>query len=161
MQLVRIVTPNSVYAIGQHLPVPPGYTVEPFLIAAIELVEEITGEGEEQDVTQFVRFICLPDKDSGEKGPPSEPEEPTLTQFGSREDFAIAYQQYEQEMVGYMAQKKYCEQAWQAHIDKIAFLAKIPITDDMRFEYLIMQNELEEQAVDSDSQQEATDVESQ
>lgn len=157
MHLVRLITSNSVYAIGQHLPVPPGYSVEPFLIASIEQIDEIVTTDEEEEVSQYIRFVCLPDVDSAEKGPGEEPVRPKPADFDDRHDYDLAFAAYVQDLAGYMAQKKYCEQAWKADQDKIAFVAKIPVTDDIRFEYLIMQSELEQQAA---GQEPETEVDS-
>ena len=164
MRLVRLVTSNFVYAMGQHLPVPPGYLVEPFLITSIEQIEESIVSDEEEEVSQGIRFFCLPDKESAEKGPPNRPEEPKSTDFRDEEQYIAALQQYNDELIGYQAQKKYCEQAWQAVSDGIAFVAKIPITDDMRLEYLAIQSELEQETaseVEKQIGQEVPDVDSQ
>ena len=157
MSLVRLITSNFVYAVGQHLPVPPGYVVEPFLITSIEQIDEIVTTEEGEEVSQHIRFICLPDIDSAKRGPGEEPVQPKPSEFDDRADYNLAFAAYVQDLAGHAAQKKYCEQAWKAHQDGIAFVAKIPVTDDIRFEYLIQQSELE-QASEPDADKSESEV---
>lgn len=64
-----IVTDTMMYRMGSPLPVPPGYTVEPFVVVGILLVEENAGEAE-------------PAAPSDEPTPADEPEaeEPVATE---------------------------------------------------------------------------------
>lgn len=55
---VRVTTKNHVYSIGQNLPVPEGYPLEPFLIATIDHDEET------------IRFTCVPDESAAQQVTP-------------------------------------------------------------------------------------------
>lgn len=70
--IVRLVTESMVYEVGSPLPVPPGFVVEPFVVVAIELVEEEDESGMRRAVLQV---LARPDSDEQNQQIPEQPPE--------------------------------------------------------------------------------------
>lgn len=111
--IVRVITKDRVYSIGQRLPVPEGYPVEPFFISVIQTVDDDEGN-------ELIEFTCTPDEEaSDEVGSAREP--------GTTDELWEALQAYR-------------NQARQAVELKWLVLATIP-RNDARIEMIITAEE--------------------
>ena len=139
MQLVRLITKTQIYSIGNNLPVPSGYPIEPFIIGSMEI---IGNEEEDDDGGQIIRMVCVPDEDAANLELIEENGSffaiPRLKEMENRRTLlAISSELFNQK-------KDYNDKAYQALEDDIVLVVDVPVGDEMRFEYIAKRESLDD-----------------